>query len=115
MFYKVLDGVKVIEYGHLVSGPFCAKILADLGAEVIKIEEPCGDEARRQEPFSHDITGLERSGLFLYLNMNKKLVTLNPETVTGRKIFTQLLSNADILVENNPLKKMKALKLTYAR
>ncbi len=115
MFYKVLDGVKVVEYGHLVSGPFCAKILADLGAEVIKIEEPCGDEARRQEPFSHDITGLERSGLFLYLNMNKKLVTLNPETVTGRKIFTQLISNADILVENNPLKKMKAIKLTYAR
>jgi crotonobetainyl-CoA:carnitine CoA-transferase CaiB-like acyl-CoA transferase len=50
LFYKILQGVKVIEYGHLISGPFCAKILADLGAEVIKIEEPCGDEARRQEP-----------------------------------------------------------------
>ena len=113
MFYKVLEGVKVIEYGHFVSGPFCAKILADLGAEVIKVEEPCGDEARRHEPFFADIAGLERSGLFLYLNMNKKVVTLNPETATGRKIFAQLLSNADILVENNSPQRMKKLKLTY--
>ena len=112
MFYKVLQGVKVIEYGHFISGPFCSKILADLGAEVIKIEEPCGDEARRQEPLLGDITGLERSGLFLYLNMNKMVITLNPETTTGRKILAQLLSNADIFVENNSPKRMKGLKLT---
>ena len=56
MFYKALDGVKVVEYGNLVSGPFCAKILADFGAEVIKIEEPDGgDDSRRQEPFLRDI------------------------------------------------------------
>lgn len=115
MFYKVLDGVKVIEFGHLISGPFCAKILADLGAEVIKIEDPCGDEARKQEPFLGGVAGLERSGLFLYLNMNKKVITLNPETETGRRIFTQLLSNADIFVENNSQKKMKHLKFTYTQ
>jgi crotonobetainyl-CoA:carnitine CoA-transferase CaiB-like acyl-CoA transferase len=115
LFYKILDGIKVIEYGHLVSGPFCAKILADLGAEVIKIEEPCGDEARKQEPFLGDVAGIERSGLFLYLNMNKKLVTLNLKTLTGKKIFAELLSQADILVENNPLKTMKSLKLTYSQ
>ena len=52
MFYKVLDDVKVIEYGNLVTAPFCTKIQADLGAEVIKIEEPeRGDDTRRQEPF----------------------------------------------------------------
>jgi crotonobetainyl-CoA:carnitine CoA-transferase CaiB-like acyl-CoA transferase len=99
----VLDGVKVLEFGHLISGPFCAKILADLGAEVIKIEEPGGDEARKQEPFLGDIAGPERSGTFLYLNMNKKVITLNPATVTGRKIFAQLLAEADVLVENNSL------------
>jgi crotonobetainyl-CoA:carnitine CoA-transferase CaiB-like acyl-CoA transferase len=115
LFYKVLDGVKVIEFGHLISGPFCAKILADLGAEVIKIEDPCGDEARKQEPFLGGVAGLERSGLFLYLNMNKKVITLNPETETGRRIFTQLLSNADIFVENNSQKKMKHLKFTYTQ
>ena len=111
----MLDGVKVLEFGHLVSGPFCAKILADLGAEVIKIEEPCGDEVRKQEPFLGDIAGPERSGSFLYLNMNKKLITLDPSTATGRKIFAQLLADADVFVENNPLKRMKALKLTYTQ
>jgi len=56
MFYKALDGVKVVEFGNLVTGPFCAKILADFGAEVIKIEEPCcGDVSRKEEPFYKDI------------------------------------------------------------
>ena len=114
MFYKVLENVKVVEFGDLFSAPFCAKILADMGAEVIKIEKPCcGDDSRRLEPFMNDIPGLERSGLFQYLNMNKKGITLNPETATGRKILNQLLKNADVFVENNPPKHMKALKLTY--
>ena len=91
MFYKVLEGVKVLEYGTLVDAPFCARILAALGAEVIKIEEPeTGDESRRQEPFLGDIPGLERSGLYQYVNMNKKGITLNPRTATGYKIFSEL-------------------------
>ena len=90
MFYKVLENVKVVEFGDLFSAPFCTKILADMGAEVIKIEKPCcGDDSRRLEPFLKDIPGLERSGLFQYLNMNKKGITLNPETATGRKILNQ--------------------------
>jgi crotonobetainyl-CoA:carnitine CoA-transferase CaiB-like acyl-CoA transferase len=114
MFYKALDGAKVVEYGTLVSGPFCAKILADLGAEVIKIEQPgCGDPARKKEPFLNDSPGLEHSGLFQYLNMNKLGVTLNPEMATGKKIFTELLKNADIFVENNPPARMKELELAY--
>ena len=114
MFYKVLDGVKIVEYGNLISGPFCAKILADLGAEVIKIEKPeLGDDSRKEEPFLRDIPGIERSGLFQYLNMNKLGITLNLETSTGKKIFSELLKNADIFVENNPPKKMKRLELTY--
>ena len=114
MFYKLLDGAKIVEYGNLISAPFCAKILADLGAEVIKIEEPYrGDDSRRQEPFLRDIPGIERSGLFQYLNMNKLGVTLNPETTTGKKIFYDLLKDADVFVENNPPKKMKKLELTY--
>ena len=114
MFYKVLDGVKVIEYGNLVSAPFCAKILADMGAEVIKIEAPCcGDDSRRMEPFLKDVPGLERSGLFQYLNMNKMGITLNPEITSGKKIFRELLKNADIFVENNPPGRMKELELSY--
>ena len=116
MFYKVLDGVKVIEYGNMVSAPFCAKILADMGAEVIKIEKPCcGDDSRGLEPFLNDSPGVERSGLFQYLNMNKKGITLNPEKAAGRKILNQLLKSADIFVENNPPKRIKELKLNYPR
>ena len=114
MFYKALDGVKVVEFGNLITAPFCAKILADLGAEVIKIEDPCcGDTSRKEEPFLKDIPGLENSGLFLYLNMNKKAITLNPETTTGKEIFVALLKGADIFIENNPPKRMKELGLTY--
>ena len=114
MFYKVLDGVKIVEYGNLISAPFCTKILADLGAEVIKIEEPCcGDDSRRMEPFLKDVPGTERSGLFQYLNMNKLGITLNPGIATGRKILGELLRDADAFVENNPPKKMKELSITY--
>jgi CoA:oxalate CoA-transferase len=114
MFYKALDGVKVVEFGNLVTGPFCARILADFGAEVIKIEDPCcGDVSRKEEPFFKDIPGIENSGLFQYLNMNKLGVTLNPETTTGKEIFVQLLKSADIFVENNPPKRMKKLGLDY--
>jgi len=114
MFYKALDGTKVLEYGNSISGPFCAKILADLGAEVIKIEEPCGgDTSRKEEPFFNDNPGIENSGLFQYLNMNKLGITLNPKTATGKKIFKELLKNADIFVENNSPRKMKELELTY--
>jgi len=85
--------------------------LADLGAEVIKIESPSGgDESRRQGPFFHDIPGPENSGLFQYLNMNKLGVTLNPESATGLKLFTELLSSADVFVENNPPKRIKKIE-----
>ncbi|MGA2527404.1 MAG: CoA transferase [Smithellaceae bacterium] len=115
MFYKALDGIKVVELGNLISAPFCTKILADLGAEVIKVEKPdCGDDSRNQAPFLNDVPGLERSGLFQYLNMNKLGITLNVETATGREILNKLLKNADIFVENNPLKTMTELKLSYS-
>ena len=114
MFYKVLNGVKIVEYGNLISAPFCAKILADMGAEVIKIEKPCcGDDSRRLEPFLKDVPGTERSGLFQYLNMNKLGITLNPGTATGIKILRELLKDADAFVENNPPKRMKELEITY--
>jgi len=114
MFYKILDGITVLEFGNLISAPFCAKILADLGAEVIKIEEPvCGDGTRKREPILQSDPSLEQSGLFLYLNMNKLGITLNPETATGKKIFNELLENSDVFVENNHPKKMKGLELSY--
>ena len=76
-----LTGLKVLEYSEFISGPYCGKMLADLGAEVIKVEKPgLGDKARSWGPFPDDIPHPERSGLFLFLNSNKSGITLNVES-----------------------------------
>ncbi|MCK5653503.1 MAG: CoA transferase [Dehalococcoidia bacterium] len=106
--------MKILEYAQLAAGPYCTKLLADLGAEVIKIEPPqVGDEARRREPFLNDVPHPERSGFFFYLNTNKLGVTLNLNTTTGRKIFQELVRESDVLVEDNPPQAMKELGLDY--
>ena len=85
---EALSGLKVLEYSEFISGPHCGKLLADLGAKVIKVEPPgLGDKARRWGPFPHDEPHPEKSGLFLYLNTNKLGVTLNLESVTGSQDF----------------------------
>jgi CoA:oxalate CoA-transferase len=110
-----LAGLRLLEYGQLVSAPYCAKLLADLGAEVIKIEEPsAGDPARHRGPFPDDIPHPEKSGLFLYVNTNKLGVTLDPRTPTGRLIFQRLAQEADVLIEDRPPGEMERLGLDYA-
>jgi crotonobetainyl-CoA:carnitine CoA-transferase CaiB-like acyl-CoA transferase len=109
-----LSDLKVVEYASFINGPYCAKLLADFGAEVIKVEEPgVGDEARRREPFLGDIPDPEKSGLFFYLNTNKLGVTLNLRTTTGLRIFKELVKQADILVENNRPSLVKELGIDY--
>ena len=72
-----LDDVKVIDLTHYTAGPFATRILSDYGADVIKIERPeTGDPARMTGPFYEDKPGLERSGLFLFLNTNKRSITI---------------------------------------
>jgi crotonobetainyl-CoA:carnitine CoA-transferase CaiB-like acyl-CoA transferase len=108
-----LSGVKVIEYCSFVAGPYCGKLFADLGAEVIKIEKPEGDEARRRGPFLDEKPDPERSGLFLYHNTNKLGVTLNLNSSTGRDIFKKLIAGADILIEDSAPGEMKKRGLDY--
>jgi len=111
---QALSGLKVIEIGDLVSAPYCGKLLADLGAEVIKIEAPrIGDEARRRKPFAGEKAGVERSGLYAYLNASKFGITLDPKTEDGKTIFESLIRDADILVENNSPQEMADLGLDY--
>ena len=101
MTIRFLEGMRVIELGSQFSSPFCSKLLADYGADVIKIEKPgSGDSARRHGPFVGNIPHLEKSIPFLYLNTNKRGITLDIETITGRHILESLLDSADILVEN---------------
>mgnify|MGYP000897934741 FL=1 len=87
-----LGGLKVLEISSMVSAPFCGKLLASLGAEVIKIESPkTGDPSRRRGPFPDDVPHLERSGMFLYLNTGKKSITLNLDDQQGRIILWELI------------------------
>ena len=114
MTEQALSELRVIEWGSLISAPFCARLLAEAGAEVIKIELPgIGDESRRSGPFPRDISHPERSGLFLHLNVNKIGITLDPATETGREIFLRLLQTADICVENQPPGVAERLKLDF--
>jgi crotonobetainyl-CoA:carnitine CoA-transferase CaiB-like acyl-CoA transferase len=74
----VLAGISVLELGSLVAAPYCGKMLADLGAHVVKLEAPGeGDPARRRGPFPDDSPHPERSALFLYLNTSKRSITLD--------------------------------------
>lgn len=110
-----LSDLKIIELAEMVAGPFCAKVMADLGAEVIKIERPGeGDGARRRGPFPHQEPHPECSTLFLYLNTNKRGVTLNLlNTQEGARLFRELIKTADILIETTPPGALPALNLGY--
>jgi crotonobetainyl-CoA:carnitine CoA-transferase CaiB-like acyl-CoA transferase len=109
-----LEGIKVIELGQMVSAPYCAKLFADYGAEVVKAEPPGGDEARRWGPFPQDEPHPEKSGLFQFLNTNKRGVTLDVGTAAGRDILLRLLRQADVLIENHLPPQMRRWNLDYA-
>jgi crotonobetainyl-CoA:carnitine CoA-transferase CaiB-like acyl-CoA transferase len=114
MAFKALEGVRVLEYCSTNSGPYCTKLMADLGAEVIHLEPPrTGDDARRSPPFPQDVPHPEKSGVFLFLNANKLGITLDPQLPQGKKIFEQLVRNVDVLVEDRPPKQMRRMGLDY--
>lgn len=111
---RLLEGYKVLEVGHYVAAPYCGKLMAGYGAEVIKVETPgVGDGARHEGPFFRDIPDPETSALYLWLNTNKKGITLNLKTEAGRKIFLDLVKDADVVLENFEPRVMPALGLGY--
>ena len=98
-----LEGVRVLDLGRGISAPYCARLLADQGADVLKVEAPPqGDPARRTGPFPQDEPHPEKSGLYLHLNMNKRGVTLDLESSGGAAILRKLVGAADLVVENFP-------------
>jgi CoA:oxalate CoA-transferase len=106
-----LEGIKILDMTRVLAGPFATMILADLGAEVIKIEVPLsGDDSRQYPPFQ----GSE-SVYFMSINRNKKSVTLNLKTEEGKAIFLQLLKQCDVLIENFRPGTMEKLGLSYDR
>ena len=97
---KPLEGVRVVEVGQYIAAPYCAMLLADQGAEVIKVERPDGGDPRRGYDPLVERGGKRTSGGFVPYNRNKKSVTLDLSTEPGGKVFRRLLRTADVLVEN---------------
>ena len=97
-----LDGVKVLDLSLDIAGSFCARLLADYGADTLKLEPPAGAALRRMPPFFGDDPHPEKSLFFLALNLNKKGATLNLETGAGRQLFRQLIPHVDVVVESYP-------------
>src|SRR6516165_6792573 len=95
-----LEGIKVLELGTMVSAAYATKLMADIGAEVIKVEEAQGDPARLRGPFPGGMMDPERSGLFLYLNTNKRSVALDFNH--QQSDLHRLVRWADVLVQNYP-------------
>jgi len=94
---KVLDGIRVIDLTTFMSGPFASMILGDLGAEIIKVEQPDGgDTSRHIPPYFHKGESL----YYLSLNRNKRSLTLNLATNEGREILYELVKKADIVIDN---------------
>ena len=109
-----MEGVRVLDLTQGMDGPYCTKLLADHGAEVIKIEPPLvGDSSRRLGPFPQDAPHQEKSGQFLFFNTNKKSVTLDLQNSAGRGLFKELLPKADLVVENMGPGGMEELDLGY--
>jgi crotonobetainyl-CoA:carnitine CoA-transferase CaiB-like acyl-CoA transferase len=108
-----LEGVRVVELGQMVSAPYCAKLFADYGAEVVKVEPLGGDAARTWGPFPGDTPHPEKSGLFFFLNTNKRGIAIDVATERGRALFLDLVSHADVLIENQLPPQMCALRLDY--
>ncbi|MCS7275909.1 MAG: CoA transferase [Dehalococcoidia bacterium] len=110
---RALEGLRVIECGQMVAAAYTAKLMADLGADVIKVEEPPGDLARTRGPFPDGVPHPEKSGLFLYLNCNKRGVTIDLKRPEGQELLRRLVSQADVLVHNYPPPEMERRRLDY--
>jgi crotonobetainyl-CoA:carnitine CoA-transferase CaiB-like acyl-CoA transferase len=101
---QALPGVRVLELGDFVSAPWAARLLGDLGAEVVKVEPPGGgDRSRQAGPFPGDEPDPESSGLFLYLNANKQGITLDLSVPAARSTVFDLARTADVVIENLPV------------
>ncbi len=110
----LLGGITALDLSEGVSGPYCAKLLAGMGAEVIKIERPgVGEASRRDGPFLGDDPDVETSAPYLYLNTGKKSVTLDLESERGANALRRLSENCDVLIESGAPGRVASLGLGY--
>jgi crotonobetainyl-CoA:carnitine CoA-transferase CaiB-like acyl-CoA transferase len=109
---SVLDGCTVLDFGHFIAGPFCAALLADHGADVIRIERPAGAPDRYVQPVGN---GADSEGaVYLQANRNKRSLTLDMFSQQGQAIAHRLVADADVVIANLPAKTLTAMGLDYA-
>ena len=106
---QVLKGIRVLDFGRYIAGPYCGTLLGDMGAEVIRIEKIDGSEDRFLSPISDKGDG----SLFMQLARNKKCLTLNPMKPEGREIVKKLVKTADVVIANLPPDTLAAMGLDY--
>ena len=111
----ILAGIRVLDFGRYIAGPYCAALLGDMGAEVIRIERREGSEDRFVQPIVPGAGSGEggEGAMFLQMNRNKRGLTLDPMTKTGREIVRRLVATADVVVANLPPSTLKAMGLDY--
>ena len=105
----VLEGIRVLDFGRYIAGPYCATLLAEHGAEVIRIEKREGSEDRYQAPVAETGEG----ALFLQINRNKLGMTLDPMRPEGQEIVRKLVATADVVIANLPPQQLVPMKLDY--
>src|SRR2546428_8246718 len=103
----VLAGVRVLDFGRYIAGPYCAALLADLGADVIRIERRDGGENRWVAPIGDDGVG----AMYVVMNRNKRGMTLDPSCPEGRAIVKKLVATADVVIANLPPDVLRSLEL----
>jgi crotonobetainyl-CoA:carnitine CoA-transferase CaiB-like acyl-CoA transferase len=105
----ILEGVRVLDFGRYIAGPYCATLLAEFGAEVIRVEKRGGSEDRFVAPVGEGGEG----ALFLQINRNKKCITLDPMKAEGQEVLRRLVARSDVVVANLPPQTLRAMKLDY--
>jgi len=111
---RPLDGIRVIDFGRYIAGPYCGALLADFGAEVIRVEKRDGREDRTLISLGETPEGAPREGaLFLQMNRNKKSLTLDPGTPAGQNVMRRLIARSDVVIANLPGQTLKSMGLDY--
>ena len=106
---RILEGVRVLDFGRYIAGPYCATLLAEFGADVIRVEKRDGSEDRFVAPVSEGGDG----ALFLQINRNKKCITLDPMKAEGQEVLRRLVARSDVVIANLPPQTLRAMKLDY--
>ncbi len=109
-----LEGIRVVDFGRYIAGPYCGALLGDFGAEVIRVEKRDGREDRTLVSLGDTPEGLPREGaMFLQMNRNKRSLTLDPASPRGREVVRRLIAQSDVVIANLPGQTLKALGLDY--